>query len=269
MQAAPVLRRFENKTRTPLKSFTLIELLVVIAIIAILAALLLAALSAAKFKADQITCLNNTRELAQLAVIYQNNHHDKGLPYKMSGTPTWSRPVSFPWSASELTVPDTPNVSVCPLARNLPVRLHLGMGWIGQHYGDADHCWVQQFQLSAEKLVYITGSYAANEWFEKISLAGGNWNAPPQHAGFPTVASVRYPTRTPLFSDGPWKFVAPMTNGGLASLMIARHSFKPPVRHLYTLSRAWGLNVSFEDGHAAFVKMPDLRTLAWNRTWPR
>lgn len=59
--------------------FTLIELLVVIAIIAILAAILFPVFARVRAKAQQNSCLANTKQLSLAIMMYASDYDDKGV----------------------------------------------------------------------------------------------------------------------------------------------------------------------------------------------
>ena len=181
----PDLGRHHLGAGGPKKAFTLIELLVVIAIIAILASMLLPALSKAKAKGQQISCINNLKQISLAFLSYVNDNRDI-FPAGAAKLPTV--PVLEDWiywntMDSRISInSDRKNIHKSPLS-----------AYIGNFNTNLFRCPADKDALRREalagQLVYLF-SYTANSYFDSAGM--NNRGIVSLYAGDPQFENLHF-----------------------------------------------------------------------------
>jgi prepilin-type N-terminal cleavage/methylation domain-containing protein len=242
------------------RGFTLIELLVVIAIIAILAGMLLPALSKAKVKAGNITCLNNMKQLATTWQLYSGDNDLRHVHahYQLTNG-TGATPAAQPLNPYAWVLGDQKDLRAAPYPpytnfRDSITNKCIEDGFLYRHVGN-----VKSYKCPADRRTEPTTtlprnrSYSMNSWVSEVRVGGtgvGPWGQNSEYALFrrETDFSATSPANVWVLID---EHDNGINDGWFAVDMGGSRTWLdiPSARH----GGAYALN--FADGHAEIFKL--------------
>ena len=248
--------------------FTLVELLVVIGIIAVLIAILLPTLRKARKAANAAVCLSNLRQMSAAYAVYAA--HNKGHLFDSpnAGERAWE---DF-W-VGQIIKYGNGGILLCPEASANVPRTYNGrvnLPWTGDYLGTPDgiHYDNQRFPNNTLKAGgFRVGSYGLNYWLQSAQSVVG-W-------GSVRITGLRPASEVPMFFDCAWITPGPPNELGVTFASPADapqppdlngHGLKP--QFLFMLARhGRAINVSFVDGSARRVELPETYQMMWKKEW--
>jgi prepilin-type N-terminal cleavage/methylation domain-containing protein len=239
------------------KAFTLIELLVVIAIIAVLMGILMPSLQMARKQARKTACMSSVRSFALAFNVYGAENDNAVIPLYFENEGKF-------WPEKLKDFYNDDGLRLCPEAikpRSSDMETPhgaLGMANIGGPYNAWYHVRTSGDQANKKFL----GSYGTNGWIHKG--VGQTWGFDyKNHWG---VMSVKGASKIPLMLDCTWVAGYPLDTDS-----------PTPANQYYSwtsqMSRYcfWRhkdiINTSFMDGSTRAVRLADLWTLKWHRSF--